>query len=464
MVARAAGRRAVDMTTGPELRGIVRFALPIMLGQLLQQLYSTADGIVVGNFVSSTALAAVGNCNTMAFLLMGVSFGMSSGSGIVISQSFGAGQEKRMREAAASILTLMFGLGVLLSAFGSLCADFCVKQLLAIREPGLQQQAALYFRIFSIGLVFTFLYNAVAAILRSVGDSRAVLYFLLVSTMANVALDLLFVAVFRWGIAGAAWATVLAQFACVIVSLAYMFRGYPAFRFTSLRQLRAPRKTLLLCVRMGLPSTLQQLIISGGHVLLQRLVNSFGEMTAAAVTVGTRFDHYASIPTMSMYQAMASFSGQNVGAGRYDRVTRGAWRAAMFSCGVVIVLCVCIYTFAAQLGSLFGVEGETLALSVDYLHVLAMSLPIFAFYIPFNGVFQGAGSPVTSAVISMIVLAARTSAAYILVYVFHVGSEACWSTYWIGWTLALIVAIVVFIRGKWKTKRLVHTAAEEAPA
>jgi putative MATE family efflux protein len=459
MVNGTRNRRSIDMTQGPELKRIVLFALPIMFGQLLQQLYSTVDGIVVGNYVSSAALAAVGNCMTMSFLFIALSNGMANGSGIVISQAFGAGRERDMRDAAASVLLVMVVLGAALTLFGTLGAEFCVKRLLAVRDPGLQAQAAAYLRVYSLGLIFTFLYNAAAAILRAVGDSRAVLYFLLVSTVVNVVLDLLFVAVFRWGVVGAAWATVISQLACVIVSFLYMLRNYPVFRFHSLRELRPPRRMLALCLRMGAPSTLQQLIISSGHVFSQRLVNSFGEAAIAAVTVGTRFDHYCSIPSLSFFQAMASFTGQNVGAGRYDRVTRGVWRTAGLNCAVVAVLCLGMYLFAAPLSGLFGVEGETLRLSVDYLHVLAMSMPIFALYLPFNGTFQGAGAPLTCALISLSALATRVIASYVLVYAFHFGPEACWVTYWFGWVIALVYAMIVFLRGKWKTKRVVGGAA-----
>ena len=449
------------MTQGPELKSIILFALPIMLGQLLQQLYSTVDGIVVGNFVSSAALAAVGNCATMTFVFIGVSAGMSNGSGIVISQAFGAGRKEDMRTAAASILVLMLILGAAITVFGTLGANFCATRLLAIRDEELRRQAVIYLSIYSAGMIFTFLYNAVAAILRAVGDSRALLYFLLVSTVVNTALDLLFVISFRWGIAGAAWATVISQVACLTVSLIYMFKNYPDFRFHSVRELLPTRRMMGMCLRMGIPSTLQSLIISSGHVFLQRLVNSFGEATSAAVTVGSRFDHYTTIPVMSMQQAMASFSGQNVGAGRYDRVKRGTWHTAFFSCGVVIVMCVCLYLFASPLCGLFGVEGETLAQAVSYLHMLAVSLPIFAFYMPFNATMQGAGAPLFATIVSLVALMLRVVGAYVLVYMFDWGSNACWSTYWVGWIVALVLAIGIYAKGNWKKKRLMHTHAED---
>ena len=452
------------MTTGTEWKRILLFALPIMLGQLLQQLYSTVDGIVVGNFVSSGALAAVGSSMTMSMLLIAASNGMSNGSCVVIAQFFGAGKEKDMRAAAANIFLLMAGLGLVITVGSALTAGFTARAILAIEDPVIAEQAELYLRIYSIGLIFTFLYNAVAAALRAVGDSRAVLYFLLVSTVVNTGLDLLFVCVFRWGVAGAAWATVISQAACIAVSVFYMFRRYPVFRFTSPKQLKYDRVKMRLCLEMGIPSTLQQLVISSGHVLMQRLVNSFGEDMMAAVTVGSRFDHYCGIPILGIMQALASFAGQNTGAGRYDRVKRGLFRAVGMDILFVAVISCCLYIFAEPLSRLFGVEGEALRLAVEYLRFLCFAYLIFATYIPFNGTLQGCGEALAAACVSMTALAVRVGLAYLLIRGFGCGYHWIWGTMAFGWAAALIVAVGRFSTGKWKTKSIVRkSSTEEAP-
>jgi len=190
------------MTQGAEWKCILFFALPIMLGQLLQQLYSTVDGIIVGNYVSPDALGAVGNCTTLVFLYLAVSIGMSNGCGIVVAQFFGAGHREEMRRAASTALILLFILGAAFTVFAVIAADFTVSHLLHIEEKEIAKMAVSYVQFYSVGLLFQFMYNAVAAILRSVGDSKAVLYFLLVSTVVNILLDLLFVAVFNWGVTG----------------------------------------------------------------------------------------------------------------------------------------------------------------------------------------------------------------------------------------------------------------------
>lgn len=443
-----------DLTRGPEWRCILLFALPIMLGQLLQQLYSTVDGVIVGNFVSSDALAAVGSCTTLVMVFIALSIGMSNGCGIVIAQLYGARQNEQVRRAASTALLLLLGMGVFFTLLSFFSARFCTVRLLAVRDKSIEDMAVAYIRYYALGMVFQFVYNAVAAILRSIGDSRALLIFLLVSTVLNTVLDLLFVAVFDWGVAGAAAATSIAQAACCVVSLVYMFRRYPIFRFT-LSTVVLDKEKLLLCLRMGIPTTIQQLIISCGHLFLQRLVNSFGNDTMAAYTVGSRFDHYTSIPSMGMFQAMASFAGQNTGAGQIDRVRRGIFQTIAMNVAAVSVICTALYAFASPLSSLFGVDGTSLAQSVEFLHFMAVCYPLFALYIPFNGMFQGCGCPTVAMSVSALALSGRVFGAYSMVYIFSMGYASCWYSCAIGWGMGLILALIHFFRGKWKTKSLV---------
>jgi len=426
-----------------------------MLGNLLQQLYSTVDGIVVGNFVNSTALAAMGSCMSYTGLFVYIAIGLSNGSTIVISQLFGAKRHGEMRRTASTILIMLLSLGVFFTLVCVFTAGAASRHLLRITDDAILRYSVIYISLYSLGLVFQFIYNAVAGILRSVGDSKAVLYFLMVATLANIVLDLLFVAAFRWGVAGAAVATVIAQAACMLVSLRYMFKKYPELRFAS-GELVFDKEKFVLCVKMGLPTTVQYLIISFGTIALQRLVNSFGSITMAAYTVGTRYDHYVSIPIMSINQAMSAFAGQNTGAGRYDRVKRGLISALGIDLAMVIMICVPLYIFAAPLARLFGVSGEEVGQSVEYLRTICLFFPIFALYIPFSGTFQGCGAPMVSTMASVIALGVRIAGAYMLAYVFHAGYSSCWDNIVYGWTAALIFDIIYFSTGKWKTKSIVR--------
>lgn len=450
-----------DLTKGPEWRCILTFALPIMAGQLLQQLYSTVDGIIVGNFVSSEALAAVGSCSSLVMVFIALSFGMSNGCGIVVAQLFGAQRREDMRRAASTSLILLFGMGVFFTAVFFFTAELTTTAVLGIKDGAIADMVIDYIRFYSLGMIFQFVYNAVASILRSIGDSRAALYFLMVSTLVNTVLDLVFVAVLGWGVAGAAAATSIAQAACCIVSFMYMFRRYEVFRFGR-GEWVFDREKLRLCLKMGIPTTIQHMIISCGHLLLQRLVNSFGAVTMAAYTVGSRFDHYASIPSMGMFQAMASFAGQNTGAGRYDRVKRGMFACVAMNLSMVVVICAGLYAFAAPLATLFGVAGEELTQSAECIRFISLCYPLFGFYITFNGMFQGCGIPLAATSVSAIALGGRVVGAYTMAYLLELGYASVWQSCCIGWGLALLLVLYHFFRGKWKTASLVKNQPGEA--
>lgn len=452
--------RKRDLTNGSEWRAILLFALPIMLSSLLQQLYSTVDGIIVGNFVNSTALAAMGSCMTYTSMFVFLAMGVANGSGVVVSQLFGARRYGEMRRTASTILVMLIVTGIFFTVLCTVTARPASRYILKIEDEQILAYCTSYIAIYSTGLIFQFVYNAVAGILRAVGDSAAVLYFLLVATVANVLLDLLFVAVFDWGVGGAAFATVIAQVACMAVSLRYMFKKYPEFRFKR-GELVFDREKFRLCIKMAVPTTAQHLVISLGHIALQRLVNGFGAVTMAAFTVGSRYDHYASIPIMGINQAMSAFAGQNTGAGRYDRVKRGVFAALSIDLVMVIILCVPLYVFAAPLSGLFGVSGAEVEQSVEYLRYICLCYPIFALYIPLSGTFQGCGAPFAATTTSLLALSVRIIAAYTMVYAFGVGYEACWTNVIFGWSAALIFNICYFASGRWKTKSLIRNKNPE---
>ena len=451
------------MLEGPEWKSILLFAIPILLGQLLQQLYSTVDGIIVGNFVSENALGAVGTSTVVTIGMSAIAFGMSTGCSVAVGQFFGAGREKDMRSTAATALVLLAGLGVGMALLGVLFADFIAVSILGIESAEVAAFAATYLRIYSVGFIVQYVYNSINAILRSVGDSKAALYFLIVSTVVNVLLDLLFVAVLRWGVAGAAWATVIAQVACMAFSYGYMYRKYEVFRFRP-AQLRPERDKLRLCVGLGVPTSLQHLVVSCGNIALQRLIDSFGEVTMAAYAVGRTYDHYLSVPCLSMFQSMTSFAGQNTGAGRYDRVKRGTFQAAGMAVAGVAVLGAIVWLAAAPLASVFGVAGETRVQAVGYLRFIAVAYPLMAAYLPFNGCFQGCGEPLAATASSIVALSTRVGAAYLMAYAFRVGYSSGWKSYAVGWGCALIYVLIHFYRGKWMTKSIVKTPAQPKAA
>ncbi len=443
-----------DMTSGPEWRRLLMFALPIMAGQFLQQLYNTVDGIVVGNYVSSGALGAVGSCTTLAFLFLAFAIGFGNGCGVMIAQMYGAKKFRDLKSAVATALLLLAGLGLAATAVGWFGARWFIEEVLNIRGAALIALSLDYFRIYALGLLFQFLYNCVASILRAVGDSKATLYFLMVSAVLNLLLDLLFVAGFRWGVAGAAVATVISQAVCAAVCFLYMFVRYPFFRFGK-GEFRVSVPLGILCLKLGVPMTMQQCIVSFGNLFMQRLVNHFGEVTMAAFTCGLRIENYCMIPALSLNSAMSMFTGQNIGAGKIERVERG-WRSGVcMAAGITFCIATVLFVGAYPLAGLFGVIGPALEQSVDYIRSISYMMILFAVYLTTNGVIQGSGDVLYASLCSLSTLGLRVALSYILVFAFDFGHQVIWRCIPVGWVLALILALVRFRTGKWKEKAIV---------
>jgi len=443
-----------DMTTGPEWRRLLFFALPIMAGQFLQQLYNTVDGIVVGNYIGDGALGAVGACTTLAYVFLAFSIGFGNGCGVMIAQLYGAKRMDELKRAVATALIVLTGMGVAALLIGFFGTGWLTSTLLNIRDARLAEMAMDYFSIYALGLVFQFVYNCVASILRAVGDSKATLYFLCVSAVLNLVLDVAFVAGLGWGVAGAAIATVLAQFVCVIVCFVYMFGRYPFFRFRR-GEFRFSPPLGALCLKLGIPITLQQCIVSFGNVFMQRLVNHFGEVTMAAFTCGMRIENYCMVPALSLNSAMSMFTGQNIGARDLDRVERG-WRAAVkMAIAITATIATGLFIFASPLAGLFGVKGESLARAVEYIRFISYMMILFSVYQATVGVIQGSGDVLYSGFCSLSTLGMRVLLAYMLVYLFDFGYPVIWRTIPVGWVLALVLSITRFRNGKWKEKAIV---------
>ena len=442
------------MTTGSEWRHILLFSLPIMAGNLLQQLYNTVDGIVVGNFVSQNALAATGTAGTLAMVFLAFAIGFGNGSGIMVAQLFGARRYEDLRAAVSTALILLVGMGLAFSVLGCVFARFLLARLMNVAAGEVLEYAATYFAIYALGFVLQFLYNAVAAILRALGDSRATLYFLLVSSILNLILDLLFVVGFGWGVAGAAAATVISQLGSAVVSVIYMFKKYPIFRFGK-GEFVFQRDKCLLCLRLGVPTTVQQSIVSFGHVFIQRLVNSFGEAAMAAFMVGGRIENYLFVPAIGFNTAMATFTAQNVGAREYDRVRRGCRATLGMTFGVAIFLEIVSYIFAVPIARLFGVSGEALTLAVSYVRFMSFVFWLFALYMAFSGLLQGSGDVMVTTLCSLVALSIRVVLAYLCVYAFGLGCEAVWLVMPAGWLAALGISSGRYLSGRWKTKGIV---------
>jgi putative MATE family efflux protein len=445
------------MTAGREWKLILLFTLPIIAGSLLQQLYNTVDGIVVGNFIGDDAFAGVGTCGALAFIFLSVAMGLGTGISVVISQYFGARRYSDLNAAIDTSLLLMGGVGLVFSVAAFFLTPFLLRTVLNTPDQILPY-AVVYFRIYAVGLFFQFIYNGIASILRGLGDSKASLYFLLITSVLNAGLAVLFVIAFRWGVSGTGVATVIAQVVCAGISYIYLKR-----RFTFENSgMHFDRQALRHILRIGIPSAVQAMIISFGNTAMQRLVNGFGEASIAAYTAGSRMMMLLFVPIFGFQAGLATFTGQNIGAGRLDRVKRGFWSTAIIAFALSVIICVALYIFAPSFIRLFGVGGEALRRGVEMLRFYAFTFCIFSFQMEINGLLQGAGDIVVQSVATLLALGTRVALGYLGVYLGLLGYQAAWVTDPIGMGVATLIVALRYASGKWKTKAVVNPA--QAPS
>ena len=436
------------MTEGAPWKHTLRFALPVLAGSLLQQLYNTVDTIIVGNFASEEALSAVGTTGSFTFLFLAIALGFSAGNGVVVAQHYGAGDEKKVRSNASTGILLLLGMGLVSTVIALLAARPAFTWFVAVPEEILEQ-TLVYFRIFVLGLVFQFGYNIFSSILRAVGDSAATLYFLLISSVTNVFLDILFVAGFHWGVAGAAIATDISQGISFVAAWVYMRRKYPVFRFR-LRDFTwnstLARKTL----QVGSPIALQMMIVSFGLTFIQRAVNGFGKTMTASFTVGQRIEMYINLPCNAFQTTMATYTGQNIGAGKKDRVKTGLTQTLLISLLMTIMISALIWIFSDQICGLFGLSREAAVYCNAHLNAVAFINIILSAYIPLFGVFQGANHPAVPTIVATCALGVRVAVTYLFRYSPLFGYTIIWWNGLFGFGTGCTVTWLYYLSGRWQ--------------
>ena len=436
------------MTEGAPWRLILRFVLPVLAGALLQQLYNTVDAIVVGNFSGEAALSAVGTTGSLTFMFLAVAMGLSAGNGVIVAQFYGAGDQKQVRNnAAAGILFLML-LGVGASLLGILVARPAFVYIVNVQESYLEL-TLIYFRIYAIGLVFQFGYNIFASVLRAVGDSAATLYFLLITSVLNIVLDLIFVAWFHWGVAGAAAATVISQVVSFLAAYLYMTRKYPVFRFT-FRDYRCDGKMIAATIRVGFPITLQMVVASMGMTLIQRAVNGFGQAMTASFTVGQRIEMYLNLPCSSFQTALATYTGQNIGARKLERVRIGVRQTMLITLLMAAVISGVVWVLADQIIILFGLSDQAAEYCLQRLRAVAIFNIILNSYFPLFGVFQGANHSGVPAVVATGALSTRVLVTYLFRNGPLFGFRIIWWNGLFGFGVGFLIAWSYYLSGHWK--------------
>ena len=448
------------MTAGKEWKLVLLFTLPIMAGFLLQQLYNTVDGIIVGQFVSEDAFAAVATCQPLAFFFLALAMGLSVGVGIVVSQYFGAGKHNELPVAIDTALILLGTCGLILTAVGMIIAPFMFRIFLNVPDRILPLSLT-YFRIYTAGLFFQFTYNGIAAILRGLGNSKAILFFLLIATVLNTILDLVFIVVFKWGVEGAAVATVIAQIVCASVSYIYMRKRFPF----SKKNAHWDGSISLTMAKLGLPIAIQQGVVSLGHGSMQRLVNNFSVTVPgvmAAYGAGVRMNFFVNVPVLSFQSGLATFTGQNMGAGRLDRVYRGYRKTLLMSLSITVAMSALLYIFAGSVVAVFGLSGSAQSIGIEQIRYLTMFIWMFSCYMTLGGLLQGAGDTVIQSITTLSALGMQIIAAYTLVHFGILGYNAAWVSTPIGWTFAILISYTRFFTGGWKKKAIAGSLAREA--
>lgn len=439
------------MTVGREWKTIFFFSLPMMGASLLQVLYNLVDSMIVANFVSATAMGAIGLTNSMTWLLVTVCTGLGSGTSIAVSQYFGAKKEREIKEVIAAAFLMAAFLSLLITLICFLIAKPLVWGFLQTPEE-MRGDSVAYYLIYSAGIVFQLLYNVTYGVLRAHGDSKGALIFLLISSILNVALDCLFVIAFHWGVAGAAIATVIAQAGSAVASMIYLWRLYPDL-VPSRRYLYAWKQRIGLLTRLSAPIISQSMVSALGFIVLQRLVNSFGTPSIEGYAAMQRIEQLAHIPSNSFHVAVSSFVGQNIGARKLERAKKGYRSTVRMGALISISIAVLVLLLDSTLLGMFHIAGESMRRGKEHLDLLMIFIWSNTIMNITCGFLQGAGDVKIPAISGFVNLGVRLALSYLLAGT-AVGFRCVYVSMPPAWISACLLVVFRYRSGKWKNYRI----------
>lgn len=457
-----------DMTQGAPWKSILLFTVPMLIGNVAQQLYSTVDSVVVGKYIGDNALSAVGSSLPILNMLLVLFIGISTGATIMASQFFGSKSRNDLSYTIGNSITVTLIACVALIA---VAAPFIRPLLTLLNTPtdpvvaGIEDYTVLdacadYLSISLFGIAGMAFYNILGGIIRGLGDSVSALIYLLVATVINIFLDILFVASFGLGVSGVAWATIIAQLIASFLCLIKIIRMREHFDF-ALKYMKPVGHYVKTIIRLGLPSGLTQAIFSSAMIIVQSLTNRFGVQFVAANIVIMRVDGFAMMPNFSFGTALTTFAGQNVGAGRYDRVIKGAKQGTLMAVGCSVVLTLAILLFGKPLMSIFTDTEELVEMSYRLMFILAFGYIAMAVTQSLSGIMRGAGDTMTPMWISLVTsVVVRVPLAYIISYLTvseelpHGIPQCIQISLLVAWVAGALLTTVFYARGKWKTKAI----------
>ncbi len=445
-------KNMTDMTVGSPTRHLLGFSVPLLIGNLFQQFYNMVDSLVVGNYVGADALAAVGNCGSLNFLFFSLSAGLATGIGIIVAQYFGAKNEGKIRATIANSVYVLAGVSLLVSILGIVLAPALLRLLQT--PPDIIGDSVVYLRTTCAGIVAIALYNGVASVLRALGDSKTPLYFLIVASIINVVLDLLFVLEFRWNVFGVALATIIAQAVSAIACVIYAYCKVPYFHLRK-EQMRPDMDIIKRSFVLGIPIALQNSMIAISCMVLQGVVNTFGETVMAAYSIIGRIEQIVQQPYSSLGMAITTYTGQNIGAGEVERVKKGFRQSVLIVLIFSVLILPIAYLFGGQIIGAFVKEPEVIAIGVKALQI--NSLFYFALgmiYVP-RAVLNGAGDTGFAMLNGFTEVAGRIGYSQILTRIPVLGYWGIWLTTGATWATTAIVCVIRYKRGKWRNKSVV---------
>jgi len=439
-----------DFTKGNEAKLIFNFTIPMLLGNVFQQLYNIVDSIIVGNYLGKEALAAVGASFPIIFGLIAMIIGVGSGFSIIISQFYGAKKMSKVKLSIETMCIFIFFASIIISFIGRYFSeDFFVLLKL---PPELLDQAMAYLDTYMYGMLFFFGFSGISSVLRGLGDSKTPLYFLIAASVLNVVLDLLFVIVFDYGIAGAAWASILAQGIVFVVSIVYLNKTHEVLRFSDMK-LRFNKDIFIRSLKIGLPSGMQNSFVAFGMMALLSVVNTFGTNVIAAYAVATRIESLAVMPSMNFSQAIAAFVGQNLGAGKIERIYKGYKATLILSNALCLIISLIIVFSGTFLMGLFINDQEIIALGHRYLIIVGSFYLLFSTMFVSNGVLRGAGDTLIPMFITLFALwGVRIPLAYL--FSGMIGEEGIWWSVPCGWMVGMVFSFLYFRLGRWKKLKI----------
>lgn len=440
-----------DLTKGHEGKQILKFAIPMLLGNVFQQMYNIVDSLIVGNFLGKDALAAVGASFPIIFTLISLIIGVAIGFTIVIAQYFGARDYEKVKLAIDTMYIVIFIASLAISVLGILFSED-IFRLLKLPEE-LIPEAKTYLNIYLTGMVMFFGFSGTSAILRGLGDSKTPLYFLIIASLFNIGFDLLFVLVFKWGVAGVAFATVISQGGAFITGILWLNKNHGLINFSFFR-LRFDREIFLKSLKIGIPSGFQNTFVALGMMALMGIVNTFGTDVIAAYSVGQRIESFSSLFAMNFGMALSTFVGQNIGANKTERVKKGFSQTLIMANGITLIISAAVIIFGNELMGFFTMDPAVIEIGSRYLRIVSVFYLVFTSMFVVGGVMRGAGDTLVPMFITLFSLwVVRIPLALFLSR--QMGETGIWWSIPIGWISGLLLFYLYYLTGRWKTKAVV---------